>query len=144
MGAAIPHMMLLVTSLPLILPFPREEVHIDSRTHTVDCIEELVPDDEDEDLTYRVKGRSAISVLIRIGKEPVPALFTGVLPQRTRPKQKKRGKGRERGKGKEAVDDPLSGEVDDDIGMPIRRDSQDDGEQDDGIFVYDEGSQAED
>src|ERR1700753_388125 len=91
--------MLLVTSIPLTLPFARDEIHIDSRTYTVDCTEEIIPEDEAEDIEYRVKGRSAVKVLIRIGNEPIPPAFNGHLPM----KKKKKGR-KQKGKLKAAED----------------------------------------
>lgn len=140
MGAAIPHMMLLVTSLPLILPFPREEIKIDSRTYTVDCTEEIVPEDEEEDISYRVKGRSAVSVLIRVGDEPLPDIFSGAFPVK---EGKKKKKVKSKGKGKEIQ---AEGDDGDDVGTPIREDDEDEDEDNDElgeVFVYEEESQEE-
>jgi len=140
LGAAIPHLMLLATSLPLILPFPRDEVHIDSRTDTVDCTEELVPEDEEEDISYRTKGRSAISVLVRIGDEPIPASFSSTLSNKPKGKKRKRP-----GKGKQAAN--ATGDDDsgaDDLGSPIHEvHDGEDSDEDVGVYVYEEGSQEE-
>ncbi|KAI0637461.1 hypothetical protein C8Q77DRAFT_1050317 [Trametes polyzona] len=67
MGAAIPHLMQLALSLPPILPFPQDEIHTEVLTGTVEVQDELVPDDEDEDISYRTRGKSTVSVVIRIG-----------------------------------------------------------------------------
>ncbi|KAH9935803.1 hypothetical protein B0H21DRAFT_699202 [Amylocystis lapponica] len=86
MGAAIPHLMLLALSLPPILPFAQDEVHTEILTGTVEVQDEVIPDDEDEDITYQTRGKSTVSVIIRIG-DGVDEVI-------------KRGKGRGGGKGK--------------------------------------------
>lgn len=67
MGAAIPHLMQLALSLPSILPFPQDEIHTEVFTDTVDVQDELLPEDEDEDITYRTRGKSTVSVTLRVG-----------------------------------------------------------------------------
>lgn len=67
MGAAIPHLMQLALSLPPILPYPQEEIHTEVITGTVDVQDELIPDDEDEDISYRTRGKSTVSVVIKVG-----------------------------------------------------------------------------
>jgi len=67
LGAAIPHLCKLVESLPEVLPFSPEEIRREILTGTVDVQDELVPDDEDEDITYRTRAKSTLSVAITIG-----------------------------------------------------------------------------
>ncbi|EIW60887.1 uncharacterized protein TRAVEDRAFT_119300 [Trametes versicolor FP-101664 SS1] len=67
MGAAIPHLMQLALSLPPILPFPQDEIHTEILTGTVEVQDELVPEDEDEDISYRTRGKSSVSIVIKIG-----------------------------------------------------------------------------
>ena len=67
MGAAIPHLMLLTTSLPSVLPFDSGEIRTQVLTGTVDVQDELIPDDEDEDISYRTRGKSTLSVVMTIG-----------------------------------------------------------------------------
>ena len=67
LGAAIPHLCKLVESLPEVLPFSPEEIRREILTGTVDVQDELVPDDEDEDITYRTRAKSSLSVVITIG-----------------------------------------------------------------------------
>ncbi|CAL1703403.1 unnamed protein product [Somion occarium] len=67
MGAAIPHLVTLSTSLPTILPHAPEEIHTEILTGTVEVQDELIPDDEDEDISYRTRGKSTLMVIIRIG-----------------------------------------------------------------------------
>ena len=67
MGAAIPHLMQIALSLPSILPFPPDEIHTEVLTGTVEVQDEVLPDDEDEDISYRTRGKSTVSVVIRVG-----------------------------------------------------------------------------
>ncbi|KAF7978721.1 hypothetical protein HWV62_45009 [Athelia sp. TMB] len=87
MGAAIPHLAMLTVSLPPILPFPADEIHTEILTGSVDVQDEVIPDDEDEDITYQTRSKSTLSVIIKIGDgeqiEPVQAT--------------KRGKGKKQG-----------------------------------------------
>ncbi|KZT74140.1 hypothetical protein DAEQUDRAFT_807831 [Daedalea quercina L-15889] len=86
MGAAIPHLMQLSLSLPGILPYALEEIRTEVLTGTVQVQDEIIPDDEDEDITYQVRGKSTVSVVITIGD--------GV--------DEGSGRGRTRNKGKQA------------------------------------------
>lgn len=67
MGAAIPHLATLVVSLPSILPFAAEEIHTEILTGSVDVQDELIPEDEDEDISYKTRGKSTLMVVIKIG-----------------------------------------------------------------------------
>ena len=67
MGAAIPHLMQLTLSLAAILPYPADEVHTEVTTGSVEVQDELVPDDDDEDIEYRTRGKSTVSVVITVG-----------------------------------------------------------------------------
>ncbi|RPD59260.1 hypothetical protein L226DRAFT_465413 [Lentinus tigrinus ALCF2SS1-7] len=80
MGAAIPHLMQLALSLPPILPFPQDEIHTEILTGTVEVQDEVIPDDEDEDISYRTRGKSTVSVTIKVGDgvdEPVAGPVRG-------------------------------------------------------------------
>ncbi|KZP32594.1 hypothetical protein FIBSPDRAFT_925085 [Athelia psychrophila] len=67
MGAAIPHLAMLAVSLPPILPFPADEIHTEILTGSVDVLDEVIPQDEDEDITYQTRSKSTLSVVIKIG-----------------------------------------------------------------------------
>lgn len=67
MGAAIPHLMQLILALPPILPFASDEIHIDVTTGTVDVQDEIIPDDEDEDISYETRAKSTLKVIMKIG-----------------------------------------------------------------------------
>ncbi|KDQ59600.1 hypothetical protein JAAARDRAFT_192104 [Jaapia argillacea MUCL 33604] len=91
LGAAIPHLLTLTTSLPGILPFAPDEIHTQVLTGTVELMDEVIPEDEDEDITYRTRGKSSISVVIKIGEgddEDAPTVST------SKPKGKGKGKGK--------------------------------------------------
>ncbi|KAF9448889.1 hypothetical protein P691DRAFT_592925 [Macrolepiota fuliginosa MF-IS2] len=67
MGAAIPLLLQLSCALPPILPFSKDEIHTEITTGTVELQDEISPDDEDEDITYRTRGKSTLYVIMRIG-----------------------------------------------------------------------------
>ena len=67
MGAAIPLLLQLVTALPPILPFARDEIQYEIKTGTVEVHDEIVPEDEDEDISYQTRGKSTLSVIFKIG-----------------------------------------------------------------------------
>lgn len=67
MGAAIPHLMQLTVSLPEVLPHSPEDIHTEVLTGTAELQDEVIPDDEDEDISYRTRGKSTVSVVITIG-----------------------------------------------------------------------------
>lgn len=58
---------MLVASLPEIFPFPAEDIRTEVLTGTVGVQDELVPDDEDEDISYRTRSKSSLSVVVIIG-----------------------------------------------------------------------------
>lgn len=70
MGAAIPHLMLLATSLPLILPYPEDEITTEITTGTVQCVDEVLPaeeDEEEEEGGVQVRGKSTLEIIVKIG-----------------------------------------------------------------------------
>lgn len=67
MGAAIPHLLTLAASLPDILPFGPDEIHTSIVTGTVEVRDEMIPENDDEDVSYETRGKSTISVVITIG-----------------------------------------------------------------------------
>lgn len=77
MGAAIPHLLQLSLSLPEILPFAPEEIHTEVLTGTVEVQDEVIPEDEDEDISYRTRGKSSLSVVITIGDGKDEGAHTG-------------------------------------------------------------------
>ncbi|KAA1477119.1 hypothetical protein DENSPDRAFT_745420, partial [Dentipellis sp. KUC8613] len=67
LGAAIPHLMRLAVSVPAILPYAPQEIHTEVLTGTVEVQDEIIPDDEYEDISYQTRGKSTVSVVIKIG-----------------------------------------------------------------------------
>ena len=59
--------MQLAVSLPEILPYSSDEIHTEVLTGTVDVQDEVIPEDEDEDISFRTRGKSTVSVVIKIG-----------------------------------------------------------------------------
>ncbi|KZS98863.1 hypothetical protein SISNIDRAFT_480463 [Sistotremastrum niveocremeum HHB9708] len=107
MGAAIPHLTMLAVSLPLILPFPADEIHTDITTESVELQDEVLPADEDEDITIRKRSKSALRVIIRIGDaQPEPETTI------SEPRNKAKAKGRKRKPRNSTRTGVSSGDVD--------------------------------
>jgi len=103
MGAAIPHLTLLVGSLstPGVLPYGEGEVKVEVYTGSVEVVDEVLSasDSEDEDEPkeeFRTRIKSTMNVIVRVGDAspgPVETKITG---------KKKRGKKAARNAGDEA------------------------------------------
>jgi ribonuclease P/MRP protein subunit RPP20 len=76
MGGAIPHLTLLATSLPDILPFGTEELKVEYFTGTVGVTDEVTPEDEEQDSYLRERSKSTLSVIFHIGKGDEPQHLT--------------------------------------------------------------------
>lgn len=113
MGAAIPQLVQLSLSLPEILPFSPEEIHTEVLTGTVEVQDEVIPDDEDEDISYRSRGKSTLSIIITIGdgkdegahtgkgkKKPQNTFSEGTMGDRGK-RQERRSGGQKGGNGKQ-------------------------------------------
>ena len=86
MGAAIPLLLQITTSLPHVLPYDRSKIAIEVRTGTTRVHDELVPNDEDEDITQRTRDKAALHVVVRVdGGDPETRTHTA----RKRHKSKK-------------------------------------------------------
>jgi ribonuclease P/MRP protein subunit RPP20 len=106
MGAAIPHLLQLTVALPPILPYSSDEIHTDVQTGTVEVQDEIIPEDEDEDISYQTRGKSSLRVVIKIGSgdEPTGGIDKAAVPGK-RSKRSRKGKpGGENGKGKTRED----------------------------------------
>jgi len=79
-----------VESLPEVLPFSPEEIRKEILTGTVDVQDELLPDDEEEDITYRTRAKSSLSVVIIIG-DGIDESIAGGGKWGSRGKRRKRG-----------------------------------------------------
>lgn len=82
--------MTLAVSLSAVLPYAADEIHIETLTGTVEVQDELIPDDEDEDISYRTRGKSSVSVVITIG-DGVDEKVDGGAKWGPRGKRKTRG-----------------------------------------------------
>lgn len=89
LGAAVPHLARLAISLPSILPFPSDEVHTEVYTGTAELKDEVIPDDEDEDISVQTRSKSTMRIVLRIGD--------GKNESRDDIKKVKSRKGKERG-----------------------------------------------
>lgn len=67
MGAAVPLLLQLSMALPPILPFSADEIRTEVITGTVEVQDEVLPEDEDEDITYQTRGKSTLRIIIKIG-----------------------------------------------------------------------------
>ncbi|KAF8590505.1 hypothetical protein K439DRAFT_1627782 [Ramaria rubella] len=67
MGAAIPHLLTLSVSLPQILPFTKDEIQLEVRTGTIEVVDEVMPEDDDEDISMRTRGKGGVSVMLKLG-----------------------------------------------------------------------------
>lgn len=102
MGAAIPHLLQLALSLPDILPYAPEEIQTEVLTGTVELHDEVIPDDEDEDIYIRTRGKSSLQAIVKIGDGVDEGSRTG----KGRQKQTKPGEG---SKGKRGADNQRKG-----------------------------------
>ncbi|KDN49297.1 hypothetical protein RSAG8_01999, partial [Rhizoctonia solani AG-8 WAC10335] len=66
LGAAIPHLLLLVTSLPECLPYGPQDIRNEITTGTTTCVDEIHPQDEEEDIEMRARNKSSLHVNIII------------------------------------------------------------------------------
>ena len=108
MGAAIPHLLQLACALPPILPFPQDEIHHTVTTGTVEVQDEVLPEDDDDDMTYETRGKSTLCVVLKIGD----GVFEGDKTGSRKYAGGKGGKAHEpqrnggkKGKAKEILDD---------------------------------------
>ena len=67
MGAAIPLLLQLTCALPTILPFPQDEIHTEVTTGTVEVQDEVLPENDDEEMTYETRGKSTLRIVFKIG-----------------------------------------------------------------------------
>jgi len=67
MGAAIPICLTLAASLPDILPFGPSEIRTEIVTGTVQVRDEIIPEGDDEDISYANRSKSTVSVALVIG-----------------------------------------------------------------------------
>lgn len=66
MGAAIPHAVMLATSLPATLPYDHREIKTSITTGSVSVMDELVPLDEDDEGGTQTRRKASVEIVIRI------------------------------------------------------------------------------
>jgi ribonuclease P/MRP protein subunit RPP20 len=66
MGAAIPHVAMLATSLPGILPYDRREIKTTITTGSVSVTDEVIPQDEDDEGGTQTRTKASVEIIIRI------------------------------------------------------------------------------
>ncbi|KAG8689806.1 hypothetical protein FRC11_000471 [Ceratobasidium sp. 423] len=64
LGAAIPHLLLLATSLPECLPYGPQDIRNEITTGTTTCVDEIHPRDEEEDIEIKARNKSSLHVKI--------------------------------------------------------------------------------
>jgi hypothetical protein len=110
MGAAIPHLLKLTCALPPILPFPQDEIRHTVTTGTVEVQDEVLPENDDDDMTYETRGKSTLCIVLKIGD----GIFEGDKTGSRKYAGGKGGKGKapvpqrnggKKGKAKEILDD---------------------------------------
>ena len=67
MGAAIPICLTLTASLPDILPFNPSQIKTEISTGTAKVRDEIIPENDDEDISYANRSKSTVSVTLIIG-----------------------------------------------------------------------------
>lgn len=110
MGAAIPHLALLAVSLPPILPWAEDEVHLDVFTGSVEVHDELLSESGSEvedgpQEEFRTRVKSTMNVIIRVGQgeasTPADNPVRGPAPRPAK-KVERRANGGKRGVRQEA------------------------------------------
>jgi ribonuclease P/MRP protein subunit RPP20 len=66
LGAAIPLLTTLTTSLPSILPFATDQIRFEYKTGTVQVQDELIPEAEEDDVVYETRGKSNLTVTVHV------------------------------------------------------------------------------
>ncbi|KAJ3542802.1 hypothetical protein NMY22_g3373 [Coprinellus aureogranulatus] len=91
MGAAIPLLLQLTCALPPILPFAKDEIKTEVTTGTTEVQDEVLPDDDDEDISIQQRSKSTLLVVLTIGDGQFEGDTSGPLK---RPGKNASGKGR--------------------------------------------------
>lgn len=71
MGAAVPLLLQITASLPHVLPYDRSKITVEVKTGSARVNDELVPADEEEDISLRTREKATLNVVVRIdGGDP--------------------------------------------------------------------------
>ncbi|KAN0075378.1 hypothetical protein V8E55_011401 [Tylopilus felleus] len=108
MGAAIPHLALLAVSLPPLLPWAEDEVHMDVLTGSVEVHDEMLSESgsEVEDgpkEEFRTRVKSTMNIIVRVGRGETSASTTADNPVRGPAPQSAKKVERRANKGKASV-----------------------------------------
>ena len=80
MGAAIPHLTMLATSLPAILPYDRREIKTTVTTGSVSVTDEVVPQDEDDEGGTQTRMKASVEIIIRVAPKDGMDIVTTAGP----------------------------------------------------------------
>ncbi|EJD46106.1 hypothetical protein AURDEDRAFT_63573 [Auricularia subglabra TFB-10046 SS5] len=106
MGAAIPLLLQITASLPHVLPYDKSQIAIEVKTGSTRVHDELVPEDEDEDISLRSRDKSTLNVVVRIdgGDPETPA---EVAKKRRKSKKTKETQDADDAEGDDEDADPM-------------------------------------
>ncbi|KAJ2922252.1 hypothetical protein H1R20_g14845, partial [Candolleomyces eurysporus] len=111
MGAAIPLLLQLTCALPPILPFAKDEIKTEITTQTCEVQDEVLPDDDDEDISIQQRSKSTLQVVITIGDGKFEGDASGPLRKSGKNvRSKARSSGKDigsSGKGKSKAKEPI-------------------------------------
>ena len=94
MGAAIPICLTLAASLPDVLPHSSSQIKTEVSTGTVEVRDEIIPEDDNEDISYANRSKSTVGVTLIIGdgvNETRPAKRYSLKEKRQKKKKEKKG-----------------------------------------------------
>ena len=113
MGAAIPLLLQLTCALPPILPFAKDEIKTEITTQTCEVRDEVLPDDDDGDISIQQRSKSTLQVVITIGDGKFEGDASGPSRKsRENVRSKARSSGKDiggSGKGKSKAKEPSRG-----------------------------------
>jgi hypothetical protein len=95
MGAAIPICLTLAASLPDILPHGPGRIKTEVSTGTVQVRDEIIPEDDDEDISYADRNKSTVCVKLVIEdgvNEARPAERYSLSERRQKKRKGRKGK----------------------------------------------------
>ncbi|EEB93228.1 hypothetical protein MPER_08144 [Moniliophthora perniciosa FA553] len=96
MGAAIPLLMHLTCALPPILPYAPKDISTEILTGTTEVMDEITPEDEDEEISYQTRAKSTLRVTMKIyGGNQVATDARGELKQGKKRKRQTSAEGDE-------------------------------------------------
>lgn len=96
MGAAIPICLTLAASLPDILPHSSSQIKTEILTGTAQVHDEIIPEDDNEDISYANRSKSTVSITLIIEdgvneSRPAKKYALGEKRRKKRVDQKRKG-----------------------------------------------------